>query len=52
MKYKLFLQEINNALTSIIGRPLTLTEQKLAKKLYNQRYSADDSVSVLLTKIL
>lgn len=51
MKYKQWIDDVNKALLSIIGRELTLSDQKSAKKLYNKRYSADDAVSVLLTKI-
>lgn len=51
MEYQKFLQEVNRALRLIIGRELSVADTKLAKKLYNQRYTADDAVSVLLTKI-
>ncbi len=51
MKYEKYLQDIDNALMSIIGRKLSESNKKLARKLYNQRYSAQDAVSVLLTKI-
>lgn len=51
MKYEQYLKDIDSALMSIIGRKLTLSDKKLARKLYNQRYSASDAVGILLTKI-
>lgn len=51
MEFKNFLYDINNRLLNIISRQLSVKEEKLAKKLYNQRYTADDAVSILLTKI-
>lgn len=51
MKYQKFLNDVNSRLLNIIGRILSVKEEKLAKKLYNQRYDADDAVGVLLTKI-
>lgn len=51
MKYKKFLDDINAILLRINGKRLTLQQQKMARKLYNQRYSVDDAVGTLLTKI-
>lgn len=51
MKYEQFLKDINTTLISIIGRRLTLQQQKIARKLYNQRYTVDEAVGTLLTKI-
>lgn len=51
MKYAEFLREVNQKLRQSIGRCLDAKQEKLAKKIYNQRHTVDDAVGMLIIKI-
>lgn len=50
-KKEQFLSEVRLRIRRILARELTPTDEKLAIKLMYKRYTPEDAVAVMLTKI-